>query len=86
MTERKSRPKSIPDHKQQVSVYLQRKNVDDGKDATMALMAHPDGPKSWSDFVDKAVAAHVKTLTEKYNDGQPFPERNRQPSSGARID
>lgn len=75
-TQRKPSTKRVPADKQQISVYLHRQTVEDGKDAAAHVMGRPGAPSSWSALVDEAVAAYVDTLAAQFNNGEPFPARS----------
>ncbi|OZD70552.1 hypothetical protein CH263_06450 [Rhodococcus sp. 06-1059B-a] len=67
------------------SFYLYRSTVEDLLNAAEALSATPGAPRGPSDLVNAAVEDYVEALRNKFNDGEPFPQRTGPLARGPRI-
>ncbi|SNT37182.1 hypothetical protein [Rhodococcoides kyotonense] len=67
------------------SFYLYRSTVDELLNAAEALSATPGAPRGPSDLVNAAVEEYLETLRNRFNDGEPFPQRTGPLARGPRI-
>ncbi|MFC0451294.1 hypothetical protein [Rhodococcus jostii] len=74
--EERKTTKRVPADKKQESVYINRAKVENGKNAVAAISHIAGAPNSWSNLVDEALAHYLAVLERKYNNGEPFPQRN----------
>ncbi|MBY4429445.1 hypothetical protein HQO27_01600 [Rhodococcus fascians] len=71
--------------KQKRSYYLYQSTVEDLLNAAEALSATPGAPRGPSDLVNAAVEDYLELLRNRFNDGQPFPQRTGPLARGPRI-
>lgn len=64
-------PKGGEDGKARVSIYLDP-IIRDHARATYKATAHLAGDRSWSEFVERAIAAETARREERYNKGQEY--------------
>jgi hypothetical protein len=77
---------SAPDNtKRKRSYYLYQSTIDDLLNAAEALAATPGAPRGPSDLVNAAVEEYLETLRNRFNDGEPFPQRTGPLARGPRI-
>lgn len=69
-TARRLKPKKK--YPAKVSFYQERAQTDRVRGAILHTMA-AEGPRSLSQFINRAVMAEVERLERKYNGGRPFP-------------
>ncbi|MBY6412890.1 hypothetical protein HQ346_14485 [Rhodococcus sp. BP-252] len=67
------------------SFYLYRSTVDELLNAAEALAATPGAPRGPSDLVNAAVEEYLETLRNRFNEGEPFPQRTGPLARGPRI-
>lgn len=82
-----ARPQTQPDAdtKQKRSYYMYKSTVDDLLNAAEALSATPGAPRGPSDLVNAAVEEYLDTLRNRFNEGEPFPQRTGPLARGPRI-
>jgi hypothetical protein len=68
----KRRNRTSPDRVQR-SFYLPRDLVDRARAAVRATSGAPDEAYNLSELVGRVLAAEVRRLEQRYNDGNPFP-------------
>ncbi len=56
-----------------VSFYQDRQDTDRVRGAFLHTTTTPEGARSLSEFIDRAVMTYVQQLERKYNGGEPFP-------------
>jgi uncharacterized protein (DUF4415 family) len=67
--------KSIPGNKRQVTAYINADVVDEARNAVLALMANPAGPRNLSTLVEAAITRELERLRDELHNGKPFPQR-----------
>lgn len=70
--ERARQSKPAPKYRPKVSFYQDPADTDRVRGAILHTMA-TEGPRTLSQFIDRAVMAEVVRLEKKHNGGQPFP-------------
>ena len=60
--------------KPKVGFYAPEDDVRRARGAFIATMSMPGHPRTFSDFIARALMAEVERLEQVHNNGQPFPD------------